>query len=213
MRACPFCAEEIQDAAVVCKHCNRDIPAANTSSAAGGTTLAAPPKKAAHDSGSGRKRNSVGLLVLVLLVLAVLVMANSSNANSSPPPSGIVSAVSSPSVTNIAMDKELVIRAGTFETFPWQVSSAQPTCSVTGHIEVTDGGSKDVDVMVLAADDYQNFTNGHEFKVYFQSGKTTAVTLNATSGQPGPLYLVVSNAFSVVSDKTVKFTNVQAVCR
>ncbi|MFL5483643.1 MAG: hypothetical protein ACJ8AK_15780 [Gemmatimonadaceae bacterium] len=119
----------------------------------------------------------------------------------------------SPSVTQLALDTEMVIPAGFVQSFRWEATSAQPSCQVTGHVEVIAGGSKDVNVLVMPADDYQSYVNAHEAKVYFESGKKTAVTLNVTTGQPGALVLVLSNAFSVVSGKTVKLTNLQAVCR
>jgi hypothetical protein len=40
MRACPFCAEQIQDAAVLCRFCGRDVPLRSESS----TTAAAKPR-------------------------------------------------------------------------------------------------------------------------------------------------------------------------
>lgn len=61
MKACPFCAEDIQDAAIVCKHCGRDL--VKSAEAPIAATAAVPRKQ--------RTSVGTGCLAVILLTLGV----------------------------------------------------------------------------------------------------------------------------------------------
>ncbi|HKP74774.1 MAG TPA: hypothetical protein VJT67_04490, partial [Longimicrobiaceae bacterium] len=101
--------------------------------------------------------------------------------------------------------------AGTYDWWPVTLDDIRP-CRLKGRVSVIDGGSKDVDVLVLDEDGFQNFKNGNAYGTYLLEPRTSSVTLDRALHARTTYYLIVSNRFSVFTGKTVVFDNVRGVC-
>lgn len=181
---CPACGKEIPDDSLFCLKCGKSPHA---------TVGASKPLEREPVEESHAFRNIL-ILVIAAIFLFLGVKALSNNA------AGLPGSASSMPAPLPLIPPSFVVKAGQISYFDFTITGGNSR--VGGRFEAMGGSGNDIEVVITNADGFENWKNGHQATVFYQSGKTTIGNINVTLG-PGTYYLAFNNKFSLIADKTI----------
>lgn len=111
-----------------------------------------------------------------------------------------LSVTASPLGRAAIVNTAFTVKAGDAKYWNFQVGSAG--ANVIGRFRAEGGGGNDIKCLILDADSFENWRNGHRVKTYYNSEKITVANINVNL-PPGEYVLVFDNTFSALSNKAV----------
>jgi hypothetical protein len=201
-KACPWCAEPIREAATVCRYCNRPVASPATAQ-----PIALPPPATSKRGMSGLR---IVIAALICVLAAMVIVRMATRPVIPPTPGASASRVPAP---NFAVERVPVTRrllAGHLDVgnsqIRWFNFTVPPNCTqamVRGDFHAFGGEGNDIQVIVTDSFDFENWENGHETRLFYNSDKVTNATLQVGPLAPGDYVLAFDNRFSPLSRKEV----------
>jgi hypothetical protein len=188
---CPKCGKEIPDNSQFCLQCGGNLRPKQSAKVLSGVSAAA----------------GVVLLIVFALIVAIVIATYVRNESSkrddesSTPRRTFTqnNPVIQPERVSI-VDKTFPVAAGhyVYYTIPLKADLSH----IMGHF-TAQGGSNDIEVLVLDQDGFTNFSNGHSAQRYYASnGYVTTGSIDLRL-RPGTYYVVFNNARAMLTNKVV----------
>ena len=111
-----------------------------------------------------------------------------------------LSVTASPLGRAVIVNTAFTVKAADAKYWSFQVGSAG--AKVAGRFRAEGGSGNDIKCLILDADSFENWRNGHRVKTYYNSEKITVANINVNL-PPGDYVLVFDNTFSALSNKAV----------
>jgi predicted nucleic acid-binding Zn ribbon protein len=147
---------------------------------------------------SGRSKTFYVALAISLPILLVMLWPQLTKMTSSSGlPVGLVPA------TNKLFGGQFVVKAGGYVTNTFSVEAGMQNFRVAGRYQAVGGTGNDIQAVLATEEEFQNWVNGHEAKVFYSTAQTTTGNLNIGPLAPGRYVLAFSNRFSLLTDKNV----------
>ena len=111
-----------------------------------------------------------------------------------------LSAIANPFGRVVIVNTAFTVKAG--DAKYWTFGVGNDGANVIGRFRAEGGSGNDIKCLILDADSFENWRNGHRVRTYYNSEKITVANVNVNLPE-GEYVLVFDNTFSGLSNKAV----------